>query len=317
MTAMLTGAGGFLGGHLCRRLRSAGHATLAVGRPDGAGRQRVDTYLGVEGVPTADWLAAVLREHRPRCIYHLAGTVTAGSAEALYHVNLTYALRLLDACARLETPPRVVLMGSAAEYGPPADPLRGMHETQAAFPTSLYGASKLAQTQYGLAQDRVPVVVARAFNPIGVGMPITGAAGRFVARVAALARESGPGSSGGVIDTGPLHGIRDLVSAQDLAEALLALSAPNVAEGRIYNLCTGVGTEMRAITDTLADLAPCTVSFRPTGVDAGVDRAIGDPSRLASATGLTLNPPDLHAVLGDMLRAAGIEPRRTLTAPSP
>ncbi|WP_187774653.1 NAD-dependent epimerase/dehydratase family protein [Billgrantia pellis] len=312
MTVLVTGAGGFLGGHLCRALRAAGHVTLAMGRPEGAGRRRVDTYLAMGDLPATDWLVGILRQHRPGCVYHLAGTVSAPSNEALYRINLTYALRLLDACAALVAPPRVILLGSAAEYGPPEDPLRDLHEAHPTRPVSAYGASKLAQTQYALSQYRVPVVVARAFNPIGVGMPTSGAAGRFVSQVAELANTAALDRAGGVIDTGPLHGIRDLVAAQELAGALVALAAPDVTPGRIYNLCTGVGTTMRALTEALTALAPFPVRFQPVGSDAGVDRAVGDPSRLAAA-GITLNPPDLPVVLGDMLRAAGVEPRN----PSP
>lgn len=306
MRALITGAGGFLGGHLCRRLRESGHDTLAVGRVGGEGRKRVDTYLAVEDLPTDEWLADRLRRHRPDCVYHLAGTVSARCDEALYRINLGYGLRLLQACAGLDSPPRVVLLGSAAEYGPPGDPLHDLQETDATRPVSAYGASKLAQTQYALSQKGVEVVVARAFNPIGVGMPTSSAAGRFVARLAE--RANAAGEHDGVIETGPLHGIRDLVSADQLAAALVALAGPRVTPGRVYNLCTGVGTSMRTLTDTLAALAPFLVRFQPAVGDAGVDRAVGDPSRLAAA-GITLNSPDLPAVLGEMLRAAGIEPR--------
>lgn len=298
MTVLVTGAGGFIGRHLCAALAAGGVELAAIGSAASAARCEVDAFFEVDGVPDARTLAELLDRVRPEQVYHLAGTARASSADVLYAVNLLYGVRLLEACAALSEPPRVIFAGSAAEYGPAPGPAHRFSESDPTRPLNTYGASKLAQTLHACAQGRVPIVVARMFNPVGEGMPVSTALGRFLDQIACMPPD------GGVIECGPLHALRDVSDVKDVARALVSLGRAPSASG-VYNLCSGEPTRMSELADALSAVAPFPLTFRVRGGDGGVDRAIGNPERL-HRLGIVLRKVEPMRVLPRMLVHAGV-----------
>src|SRR6185503_7168274 len=98
--ALVTGASGFLGSNLCRRLVDAGaqvHATSRAARTsDGEQLRWWQSDLASDGSARA-----LLREIRPDVIFHLAGQVSAAPAASLvlpaFHSLLRSTLNLLSA----------------------------------------------------------------------------------------------------------------------------------------------------------------------------------------------------------------------------
>jgi GDP-4-dehydro-6-deoxy-D-mannose reductase len=299
MTVLVTGAGGFVGGHLCAALAKSGTDVVAIGRHGGKVAGRVRHFVGTDTTPDATLLADVMSRFQPEVVFHLAGTASAPSVAELYAVNTLYAVELLEAAGRMKRPPRVVMLGSAAEYGEPLKPGRLMSEADPERPISNYGIAKLAQTHHALAAAKLTVVVARLFNPIGAGMPEGTAAGRFVRQIADL-----HGGDGVIHTAGSLDAVRDFVDVADAVDALIRLGSDSIPAGRVYNLCTGHGTTMTELTTTLARLAPGSVEFRAGEGSAGIAWAVGNPSRLAQH-GVTLRLHDLEGILSRMLAAAG------------
>lgn len=303
MRVLVTGAGGFLGRHLCLGLRARGADIVAIGRPLSKARGYVDHFVEMDAAPDHRDLEEILIRYSPDALYHLAGCSAAFSLRDLYDANLFYAVELLQACRVLANAPKIVIAGSAAEYGRPLVTGRLMNERDTTQPLNAYGETKLAQTVHAMRQSDLPVVVARIFNPIGEGLPAIRAVGRFVERVKALEP-----LGGGVIETGPLDSIRDVADATEVSAALIDLMVKDIPTGEIYNLCTGKGTTMRDITDVLRTLVPYEVLFQPKAGEAGVDWAVGDAGKLA-AHNVEVKAPDLRSVLARMLSAnsGGIE----------
>lgn len=292
--ALVTGAGGFVGHHLCRRLREAGLHVSVLTR-DG----RVPPP-GVRSVPVDPADRASLRtavtDGAPDVVFHLAGTTHAEHAQA---VNVEYASRLLDVLADLPSPPLAVFAGSAAEYGRPVRPSGIVSEADACRPLSPYGASKLAQTQLALtaAERGQPVVVARLFNPIGTGSPITSAPGDFVRQVASLP------AAGGTLTTGPVDAVRDFTGITATVDALLALARSPLARGRVVNVCSGRGVSMAELVDRLLSLASAPVVHRidpRRGGTSTLPIVVGDDT-LLKQVGVAMAPLDLTAELRAML----------------
>lgn len=160
---LVTGASGFIGSHLCRRLLELGAEVYGVSRTvrDGAG-DGIE-WRQADACDAAATLA-LFRSINPDYAFHLAAHVTGSTAPEqilpTFHANLTGTVNLL--AAALETGcVRIVLSGSLSE------PEVGQDEM---FPTSPYAASKWAGTGYARmfhALYGLPVVIARVFMVYG------------------------------------------------------------------------------------------------------------------------------------------------------
>ncbi|WPB83359.1 NAD-dependent epimerase/dehydratase family protein [Sediminicoccus rosea] len=297
MRALVTGAGGFLGRHVVARLAEAGISVVTLGRGDPAdavpGRAYRIADLGDEAA-----VAAVLREAAPDLVFHLAGTAAAEPLEETYRVNVLFAARLLAAARRLPAPPRILLAGSAAEYGPMDEAQLPVSETAACQPVSVYGITKLAQTLHGLAAaPDLPVVVARLFNVIGGGMPGHLALGAFAAQIRAMP------ATGGVLRTGPLARERDFVEAVPTATLLLDLLRDSRAEGRVVNICSGRPTSLADLTAALVRAAGRPVEVQEAAGRVGNSDMIRHwgSAALLESWGYRLAPPDADRVAAMLL----------------
>lgn len=156
--------------------------------------------------------------------------------------------------------PKVVILGSAAEYGSGRSKNR-FFERSDPRPETLYGVSKSLQTTIamGYAQWGVPVVVARLFNLLAPDAPLTFA----VSRVVKLLREIPRGTTGKV-SVGPRSSVRDFVSLNDALRALSLLGVRG-KPGEIYNVCSGKGIRMGDLFDALAEGAGVKVRWVSEG----------------------------------------------------
>jgi len=160
---LVTGANGFIGAHLCRRLCEEGaevHAVYRSQRPAGSGDQRwwQADLANFESVKT------IIGQVRPDMIFHLASHVKG--APGLEHVlptfqsNLQSTVNLLTLAAGSNCT-RVILTGSLAE------PELENGET---FPSAPYAAAKWAASGYARmfhALYELPVLIARVFMVYG------------------------------------------------------------------------------------------------------------------------------------------------------
>lgn len=301
MRALVTGAGGFVGRHLCTLLSAQGVDICTIGlRPTSAAHLTVDP-MDLVALTTA--VDAV----RPTAVFHLAGVTESADPIDYYRVNAAFAAGLLAALERSgqESVP-VLLVGSAAEYGPIGPASLPVSETTPACPISDYGISKLTQTHLGLAAAARgrPVVVVRPFNIIGPGMPTSLAVGSFAARVAAIVRGEVPP----IVRVGKLASSRDLIDVRDVVRLCVVLLEHPQARGRIINLCTGVATTMRQV---LADLI--TLSGMEIAVACDQSRVKGNDSSVHYGSTALLN-----SLLGPLaLRPVGASLREVLAAHLP
>jgi GDP-4-dehydro-6-deoxy-D-mannose reductase len=173
--------------------------------------------------------------------------VTAGD---FCKINTEYAATLLDAlsAAKLHDT-TLVLVGSAAEYGPLTEAELPAREDGPIRPADFYGASKLAQTFLGLTAARrgQRVIIARPSNLIGPGMSSDLAIGAFVHQLAAISR----GHQERSILVGDLSGSRDFIDVKDAADFIVRLAYNPSAAGQVVNICAGHPTSLSSILETL------------------------------------------------------------------
>lgn len=302
MRVVVTGAHGFIGARASAELRRRGYEVLSlgfrVGRPVSRPDVRYDGYLSSSAA--LDELTSLLSDWRPDGVLHLAGTTDAGRPEELFALNAGFPATLVEAMRRAGCMDRpVLLVGSAAEYGPLPRHLRPLDEEARTEPTSLYGISKLAQSRVGLAAaaQGQSVVVARVFNVIGAGMPEHLSVPSFARRLAVAAVER----SGRPLPAGNLNAVRDFVPVQSVAEALADLLACRAAQGRVINICGGRPYRIGAVLERMIQLSGLAITADRTHTNTGMtDVAYGDPNLITTLTGWrapALRNADLLAVM--------------------
>jgi len=165
MRALVTGAAGFLGGVIVRRLAEQGVAVRALFRGEAP-----PLPAGVEPCRADVTDPAALAQAVEGCelVFHLAGVRRAVVRDEFLRVNAGATRTLLEAClARGAAGARFVLAGSLAAAGPSRT---GRREEEPLEPTEWYGESKAEAERIALSyRDRLPVTVARPPRIVGPG----------------------------------------------------------------------------------------------------------------------------------------------------
>ncbi len=164
---LVTGASGFIGPHLCRRLCMCRADVHALSRKMISSSSSCPHWWQGD-LSRLEEASRLLNSIRPDIIIHLAGYAVGGRQLDLvlptFHSNLTSTVNLLTAAAEIPCR-RIVLAGSLEE------PVLGNGHI---VPSSPYAAAKLASSAYGrmfYALYGLPVVVARIFMTYGPGEP--------------------------------------------------------------------------------------------------------------------------------------------------
>ncbi len=246
--ALVTGATGFVGGALVRRLVADGaivHAASRRRRPDGHG---VRWWEGDLSDPDAG--QRVMESVRPDVVFHLAGEVSGSRDVArvlpMLRANLLSCLGLLVAAAE-RGGPRIVFAGSLEE---------GQPEGIWPVPASPYAASKLAAGLYARmfhALYGTAVVWLRIFMVYGPAQPDATKLVPFV--TLSLLRGEAPSVSTGRRQV-------DWVYVDDVVEALVRGATVQGIEGRSADVGSGRLVSVRSVVEELARVVGSGVSPR-------------------------------------------------------
>ncbi|MBN1238364.1 MAG: NAD(P)-dependent oxidoreductase [Gammaproteobacteria bacterium] len=241
---VVTGASGFLGRHLCRRLSACSADVHAVSRNARTAGPAQDLRWWQGDAADAGTVRELVHALRPDTIVHLSGRVTAlpdlGLVLPTLHSLLVSAVNVLTAAAEIGDC-RVVLAGSLTEP----------QEADAA-PTSPYSAAKWAGSAYARMFHRLyglPVVVVRPFMTYGPAQDPS----KLIPSVATALLEGRPPklSSG--------HWQADWIFVDDVVDGIAAaLSAP-AADGCTIDLGTGRLVSVRTIVQHLVHLTDARV----------------------------------------------------------
>jgi GDP-4-dehydro-6-deoxy-D-mannose reductase len=296
MKALVTGASGFVGPHLVAHLEASGDQVVAVDR---GGATPVD-------VTDRDAVQAVMRDVRPAAVYHLAAlshVAESWSAAAnSFRVNAEGTLNVLVA-ARDAGVGRVLVVGSAEEYGAVREADLPIDEDTPLRPMTPYGASKVAADYLALQAylgGGLETVRARPFNHTGPGQ-----SPRFL--VPALARRVAEAERAGEdkVLVGSLDPVRDITDVRDVVRAYRSL-VERGEPGEVYNVCSGRGTTVREIAERLLAHAHRNLELV---VDENlvrkveVPRLVGNPSKIGTDIGWSPEI-DIDRTLDDVLAAA-------------
>jgi GDP-4-dehydro-6-deoxy-D-mannose reductase len=264
---LITGADGFVGGHLLTELGG-------------------DAVAGSADVLDGDAFAAELRDVRPAAVIHLAalssvGTSWEGVAE-VWRTNVIGTVQVLEA-VRAEAPEARVIVASSGEVYGRAETVPTPEDAPVA-PISPYAASKAAAelAAWQAAARGTDVFVVRPFPQVGPGQDERFAIGSWTRQIARLESEGG-----GALLVGDLSGERDLTDVRDGVRAYRLLLEAD-AEPGTYNLASGRAVRMEDVLDRLVELSAVPIEIEQEEArlrPAEIPSLVGDPSKLRAATG--------------------------------
>jgi GDP-4-dehydro-6-deoxy-D-mannose reductase len=267
--ALVTGGTGFIGQRLERELVDNGFEVTAVGRSSG-------------DVTDPQAMRRLVAEILPTHVFHLAG-VRDGALDELLRINVWGTVNVLEAVAAEAPAARVLVAGSAAEYGETTrEPVDEDHPLR---PVTDYGVAKTAQELAAAAvaaRRRLHLTLVRLFNVLGPGEPTSFVASAIAGRIAAIQA----GTARPPLRTGDLSTRRDFVDVRDVARAL-RLAATHGEAAAVYNVCSGTAIPIRTLVEELLSVAGLDIAVDSTPEPAALNVRghAGSAERLRAATG--------------------------------
>lgn len=282
---LVTGASGFIGSHLVRRLAAEQCRVHAIVRPQSSRARLADvgTNLHLLAVDLTDRTAVenCVATVEPEYVFHLAGFTSTraslkGSSlellEQTYAVNVTGTRELMTSLLRHKRPLRIVRTGGIEEYGACRAPYREHEREQ---PVSPYGASQVAATHLCSMlhrQNGLPIATVRPALVYGPGQSKT----FFIPALIDACLQGRPFAMTDGRQT------RDFVFVDDVVEGIVrAALAPGI-DGEIINLSSGNDYRIVEVAKLVVGLTGGT-----TRLDVGavprrandLDRLVCDPAR--------------------------------------
>jgi NAD dependent epimerase/dehydratase len=284
---LVTGAGGFIGSHLCERLVSEGAEVTAMvryasgsswGNLDFLGPATKDRLKVVAGdIQDSDFVANVVAGKD--VVFHLAALIAIPysyiAPRSYFRTNVEGTLNVIEACRRNKVG-TIVHTSTSEVYGSarytPIDehhPLQG----QSPYSASKIGADKLVES-YARSFD-LPVITLRPFNTYGPRQSSRAVIPTIISQ--AIASET--------IHLGSLGTIRDLTYVDDTVAGFIAAAnaGPRVV-GQEVNLGVGKAISIQDLTMRILDVMRMTKPIvadknRTRPSNSEVDRLISDNNK--------------------------------------
>jgi GDP-4-dehydro-6-deoxy-D-mannose reductase len=311
MRATVTGADGFVGQWLLRRLLSDGVEITGMIRAPQPNLTTLDPALAQHiawrqcELSDGAGMRELLATARPDAIFHLAAQsfVPASFADpwATLETNVMGTARLLEAVRTTAPAATVVIVGSSDIYGAVTQAQLPLREDAPIAPLSPYAASKAAAELITLQYARsgfCQAVATRSFNHTGPGQATSFAIASFAKQIADIKQGRQPPR----LRVGALTPRRDICDVRDIVDAYVLLSRAGKT-GFSYNVCSGRDHSMREVVNELLRIAQVEAEVYE---DPSLVRTIevpvlrGDPARIAADTGWRACTP-LEQTLGDVL----------------
>jgi UDP-glucose 4-epimerase len=249
-TAVVTGATGFIGSHLCKEILDAGGNVICLVRTNSKNLSRLPvnnrlTTLFFDNNDMSNLAVEIKRLNlQIDAFYHLAweGVGSSSRNDTVQVRNIQITIDTLNLAKKINSP-KWVGTGSQAEYGVIRSKIDENHPTN---PTTLYGASKLAACHLSQVQGKelqLQTVWARVFSTYGPG---DNSGWMLIDLIKNLLRNQ-------QIKLTPGEQLWDYLYVKDAATALLQLGLSERSKG-IYNLGSGKAVKIKHIVEAVKNL---------------------------------------------------------------
>jgi len=252
MRILVTGATGFVGSCVARRLVHLGHEVHAMVRETSdhwrIGDLGGDLRIHCCDLRDGDAVMTLVRQVRPEAVCHLAtygGFSFQKESSEIFQTNFVGTMNLVRACEKIDLS-CFINTGSSSEYGLKDRP---MEERDLLEPLGDYGVAKASTTLFcrsEAVEKGLPLVTLRIFSPYG---PWDDPKRLVPYVIASLLQGSPPSLSNPAF-------VRDFIYIDDVVAAYLAVLRVKVEPGRIYNVGSGVQSTLGEVVSRISELLP-------------------------------------------------------------
>jgi NAD dependent epimerase/dehydratase len=253
---LVTGAGGFIGGHLTAELVRRGARVRALVRYNSRDERGTLDWLGDDLTRDVETVLGDLRDIESvtqaargmDLVFHLGAQIAIPysyvNPRDFFETNVLGTLNIAQAA--LETDVRRVVHTSTSEvYGSARTvPITEAHPLE---PQSPYAASKLAADKLMDAWHRsfeLPVTIVRPFNSYGPHQSARAVIPTIISQAL----------DGGTVRLGSLHPRRDMTYVSDTVDGFLAAGSAPATLGRTVQLGTGVDASVGDIVSLVSSI---------------------------------------------------------------
>jgi acetylornithine/succinyldiaminopimelate/putrescine aminotransferase/nucleoside-diphosphate-sugar epimerase len=275
-TCLVTGASGFIGGHLAQRLVEEGLPVRCLVRPtsDTAQLEQLDVELALGDLTDPASLARAAAGCRH--VFHCGAIVSDwGTAAEIAAVNVQGTRNLLDA-ARIAGARRLIHVSSTDVYGYPGAPGIDESYVSSRFANWYAQTKREAETYVRRAQaaHALETVILRPATVYGPGsVDVVGEIARSIRGRRMLLVDGGRAVAG-------------LLYVENLLDAALLSMRSDLAPGHAFNLSDDLSVTWREFTDALAAGLGCPPArlTMPYWLAAGIGFSLEHAYRLARRT---------------------------------
>ncbi|MEK7499376.1 MAG: GDP-mannose 4,6-dehydratase, partial [Patescibacteria group bacterium] len=228
MKILVTGASGFAGSHLVEALKAVGQSDIygtAYGNSGYLATLLPQDHIIKVNLTDAEATSTLVEKVQPDQIYHLAAFAFVGEsfdrAAELMQNNVTLQLNMLEAVRKHTPKAKLLVIGSAEEYGLSTDKKEKINEDHPLQPVNPYAVSKIAQDLLGYSYQvsyGLNILRVRPFNHIGERQTPDFAIPAFAKQIVEV--EQGKSNS---LKVGNLDGVRDFTDVKDMVRAYITV----------------------------------------------------------------------------------------------
>lgn len=267
MKALITGIAGFAGSHLTEYLLSQKVGVWGFFHPRHSTDNLNPIRSQISGVPCdildKNKVLTSIKHIKPDFVFHLAAFSSpsasfANPAETLNN-NILGQINLLESLVAIKSKARILVIGSADEYGAVDPKFLPLDENTPLAPNSPYAVSKVTQDFLGwqyFLHHGLHIVRVRPFNHIGPRQAHAFVVASFASQIAQLEKEGG-----GQIKVGNLENYRDFTDVRDMVRAYL-LALEKCTPGEVYNIGSGKPIKIADLLAKMISLSKVVISIK-------------------------------------------------------
>lgn len=248
---LVTGATGFVGANIVRRLLKEGYDVHILTRKESNLWRLHDIYSQLHDtkIDLKDFnkLKEVVENIQPDYIIHLAiygGRPGQTDEKSILNSNLIGTINLVEACSSIKYK-CFINTGSSSEYGKKSTP---MNEDDLCNPNSMYGVTKASATMYcrfKALSDGKNIGTLRLFSPFGDYED----AGRLIPDLIVGSLINGK------VKLGNPDAVRDFIYIDDVCDIYLkVLQKPELLKGEVFNIGYGQQHSVKYMAEAVKNI---------------------------------------------------------------